>query len=792
MNIPKKINIDEDLMHFKYIIITPKKKIEMDTYFNRFDRNIFNSINYLELISMLPIDFYELKFGWPISANRYESNNHYSVQYINESIIDEKTLLYISRYLYGAIFILDGVSEKTISSLVSMVKMPVVTIENFKGCLKYNWNMYEDIFKYWKVSTDELLDNKSKDTQKILSLFQHKNYTNLNGFDTYSAHFLDPLSRGINRLRGIYLKTSEKNNILPPTPITDEAFRKNEYELKVEVLRVVKNFIAEKYLLFMIGLLEEDSLSEEIEVNLKEVGLSKELLAQILKDNGGDSYSAALETLLNSFEKIDYRTDIVLSVPSVNYNLLKKTNNLLGRDKISNKILKLIYESSNYRYVIDNGIFNKQKRDEEQNTFFFLLKERGIEMALLSKMSLMYALGRRLPYIRTQNIPSQAFYTLAEACFKLADNMEARNTTSKFVRKTNEISEFLLDHLNPDLMDTIITNGNHIKVMSDLPLEWIKVQNLPLCIHKSYSRVPITPGNNIVSHSYLLSTNHSLSQNNIEILIINTLETKDILYPLGKSLVVEMDKYLALINKKAKYKEIGSKQELINTIESEKPTILIYYGHGHYNISEGEGELIIGNEKLTAIEIETIKHSPLITILGACETQILNGTHLNTAALMLSNMSTSVIGSFFKVDGLKTFNFILILIKELVETLNRNSSEKGYSTWSDIILYAYRTQYLVQPIQTLLSYLNKRKINIKDHTKEDLVDLFNNAADRMDIIKFTEVLRYRNEIYLESVKEFPVLNDAFEKIFENDLVVEEVLFYTSLGSPELINIETNK
>ena len=42
---------------------------------------------------------------------------------------------------------------------------------------------------------------------------------------------------------------------------------------------------------------------------------------------------------------------------------------------------------------------------------------------------------------------------------------------------------------------------------------------------------------------------------------------------------------------------------------------------------------------------------------------------------------------------------------------------------------------------------------------------------------------------MESVKEFPKLKDAFEKIFENDLLVEEVLFYTSLGSPELIKIE---
>ena len=175
--------------------------------------------------------------------------------------------------------------------------------------------------------------------------------------------------------------------------------------------------------------------------------------------------------------------------------------------------------------------------------------------------------------------------------------------------------------------------------------------------------------------------------------------------------------------------------------------------------------------------------------MGACETQILNGTHLNIAALMLGNLSTSVIGSFFKVDGLKTFTFLLNLIKDLVETLNGDSSKEGFERWSDIILQSYRTQYLIQPIQTLHSYLKKRKMNIEDYTTENPLNLFYQTAKRMNINEFTEILRYRDKIYMESVKEFPKLKDAFEKIFENDLLVEEVLFYTSLGSPELIKIE---
>ena len=71
-------------------------------------------------------------------------------------------------------------------------------------------------------------------------------------------------------------------------------------------------------------MLDENSFSKEDEVILEEIGLSRELLLQILEDKGGDVYLEAVETILNSLERIDYLTDIVLTVPTVNYNLLKR------------------------------------------------------------------------------------------------------------------------------------------------------------------------------------------------------------------------------------------------------------------------------------------------------------------------------------------------------------------------------------------------------------------------------------------------------------------------------------
>ncbi|MFJ6267031.1 hypothetical protein ACIQGW_18880 [Lysinibacillus xylanilyticus] len=776
-----------DLLEFKYIIITPKEKTDMDTLFNRFDRNICNSINYLELISILPMSLSEIKGGWPDSANNFDVKDNYSIQYINEALINSDLLKNMNKYLFGALFIIDGVTDKVTEELLKSVRLPVVAGKNQEGCFEFDEGVIENLYKYWDTNLRNLIqDGNVKDFS--LNQLEHKDYSGLKGIPTHSTHYMKPLLRGINRLRGIYLNESERNKIIPPPPLEETAFLDNEKEINTEIVKVLKNFIAEKYLLILIGFIKENSFSVEDEEIISEFGLSKEKLIEILDGKDEEKYLSVVENLLDSFDKIPLLTDMVLCIPSINYFLLRETNNLLGKNKISNKLLKNVYEVNTYRYLIHNRMFNHNKFEEEFKTFNGLVGERGMELALLSSISLMYALGKRIPYIRTNNIPSQRFYTLADASFDLSANMESRNTTSRFVQKINELCDFLLSELNPTVLNLVIKHGKHIKVISDLPLEWIKVNQLPLCVEKSFSRIPITPGNNIVSHSYVQNGNHIISKENIKILIMNTLDNDEYLYPLGQVLQKEINKDLSSINKISVYKEIKTKSEFIEAIEIEKPTILIYYGHGKFNVSEGQGELQIGTEKLKATEIESINHSPLITILGACETQVLNGTHLNTAALMLGNLSVSVIGSFFAVDGQKTLCFITTLIRNLINTLNGNSPSKYYENWSDIILHTYRVHYLLQPVETLKNYLKKRQLYLEDYIKEDMLALVFKTSSEMGIEVYIEILRNREKILLEIFKEYPILFDAFNQIIENHLMVEESLFYSSLGSPELIKI----
>src|SRR5690606_527630 len=162
----------------------------------------------------------------------------------------------------------------------------------------------------------------------------------------------------------------------------------------------------------------------------------------------------------------------------------------------------------------------------------------------------------------------------------------------------------------------------------------------------------------------------------------------------------------------------------------------------------------------TALEIENIKHTPLITILGACETQVLHGTHVNTASLFLGKLSVSVLGTFFPIDGLKAITFISSLIRNLVNALIGVAPENYLVSWDDIILQTYRSHYLLEPIQSIESYLAKRGDRLKNYIESPFTEFWQ-IAEKKEINGFIEILRDRDNIYTEVFSKHKKLADAF-------------------------------
>lgn len=775
-------------MNFKYIIVTPSVQKFHDTLFNRFNKSIIESINFLDFIARLPIDLEELKLGWPLSAARYKNDSKYNIMYLNESILTADLLYSFSPYIYGAFFIVDEVSFETIKLIRKHTRLPIVSNKKTSNTMVYDKSLFTNLYSCWSKNTKEIFIEQNKENQ-FQDYFQLKNFTKINCYKAPSTHFIRPLHRTINRLRGLYQDVAD-GLFMPAEPINPEIFEEREAEADEEILKALKQLIVDRFIALNVGFIAEDSFDGSDEQILNVFGIRKEEIVALYEQKDEHSYQRIEEKLINNFDALNFKTDMVLCFPSVNYKLLMKFNDLAKKNKLPKKVLGLMYNSSFYYLLFDPSILDgtsEKRKDFNFASFHYAASERASELALLSSLYTVYSLGKRIPFIRTRNVPSQEFYTKTYALSQYSIKMEERNKVSDFVSTFKQLSSFLANVVPDKQWEVILNNGNHIKVLSDMPVEWTNVRGLPLCIEKKFSRVPITPGNGLISHSYTLGKEYTVTKDNLRILILNTLNKDEQLYPLGVNLPKEIDKYLKLIERKAVYREVSNKDDFISIIEEIKPTVLIFYGHGSYDTTIDTGKLHIGNDYITAVEIENIKHTPLITILGACETQVLHGIHLNTASLFLGNLSVSVLGTFFPVDGLQTFSFISSLIRNLVNTLIGVAPKSSFEYWNDIILQTYRAHYILEPVRAIESYLVKRGKSLKAFIEDPQRELFQ-CAQKKGIFDFVEILRNREDLYQEIFSKTKELENAFKSILENNLLLQESLFYSSLGSPEMIKV----
>jgi hypothetical protein len=770
---------------FQYFIIMPRNLVSNDTFFNKFDNNIIKSVIILKFISHLPSTWDDYFDEWPSMRNIYEDDSEYSIKYIYEDNIKEKILEIFSGVSLGCIFLLDKIQEELVSEIEILSRMPIVGngYKKHKKVIPLDQKAVKIVYEKLNEARRDIYEKTNEDMFSKECMRYNGNKTDIPSYVAPSIKFINPLTATINRMRGLYERIGDgqyQSDILTPD---NHLFKESEADR--EIYKALRQLISEKYLILNLGYSKENIIDDISEFFLNEVGIDKEQLKDFLKSKDTEVYLGLVSKIIKNFNKLNFLTDMVLCVPSVNYKLMKWFTDSDKEQILPDEILKIFYDSGDYYYIVNNI---KQYSIEIQ----YLMEERSDENYILSEVYLLYALGKCLPYIRTRNIPTSQIYIIASNLSEYALCFEENETISNFNKEIKAIANKIEMHVNKgkkNILNILKSHGNRIKIFSDLPVEWIMLDNLPLCLSKKVSRIPITPGNGIFNHSNYIGNNHSITKEKLRVLIINALNPTDNIYNVGRSLYKQVDAYFSLLEKKVDYIEVCKKEAFMEAIQKYKPTILIYYGHGEYDRNDMTGKLIIGNDEVEALEIERLEWKPLITILGACETQVIHGTHLNTANIFLGSGVVSVLGTFFPVHAFHTCSFISSLMRHLVNSMIGVAPE-NFIKWDDIILMTQRTHYLLDAVHALETYMTSHGEKIGDYIENPMKEFFMYCEkNRINVIDW---YRNRDKIFLEVFRGKPHLYKAYKTIIKNDWIIPSSLFFTSLGSPEKIIIQREK
>jgi len=744
------------------------KFIERDTFSYRFNRNIATHTQSRYILAHLPKSLEELILPWPLSSFVEEQN--YITEYINIELLIKNTegiLDSIKRTQLGCVFIPEELKDDPIFKQIQEITIPVIFLKDGEDIPK---SQLQVIVKKNSINASKIIANKVtiSDKTKIEPIsIPHKN-------------FLRPLEIAINRNRGLYLSIFENRQEPQPWNINNESKEEVEKVAIEDIKFYLKILITEKYILYLAqyekGINSLIDIIKQWDNSINTDDLDLDVLEEYFL-NVSDYF-------FEKFDEIVYRTDLVFVLPMVN----KTSVDLLDRVfqlRLSNPILRQIYDFSGY-YGIGDG-----KNIEKMLSIIY---DRSIENSILDSLSLNFTLDTKSPYVRLPNLPSKDITLWYSHMFKNIKNSNL-SEIEKFNNNFHKISEKLKLSLDDGFIDIIVKHGKHIKFITDAPIEWVKYKDTPLGLIKSISRLPIIPGNMLLnSAKYNLITR--IPKANVSFLVINSLNVSDGQYDYGKKLGELLKEYFP--NYCVNYYEVRNKTDFIRTMNENPSTFFIYYGHGSMpemsrNQPDQIGKLHIGDDEIDMIELEnTLEVVPVVTILGACQTQVLDSHYLNIGNMFLGLGSQSVIATYFPVDSFYTFSLIESMFRHL-KNYFEGEVPKYIKNWSDIILQARRTHYITEPTNTIIEYLAKKgvKCNIDPIDLEEFVMKycieFSSEDNTKSLSTMEQSVIYRNRAYKEYFKNYPESTKMLiDYIFNHNYVFPESILFTSLGSPEKI------
>ncbi|EFB9747127.1 CHAT domain-containing protein, partial [Escherichia coli] len=262
-----------------------------------------------------------------------------------------------------------------------------------------------------------------------------------------------------------------------------------------------------------------------------------------------------------------------------------------------------------------------------------------------------------------------------------------------------------------------------IKVISNLPLEWVLSNKLPLMINCPVSRIPKTPI--YLMEKLILENNFNIILDHkslFKILIIRSYKKDDKLKNQLKSYIADTLSMLEHNFKKntktasnhevneenfeISFKDVHNSSELIETLNNSHEQIVIFDMHGGHDAS-GEGYLHINDDNVIISSLyDKIKRIPPIVILSSCDTSPIDRNSFNISSAFLLLGARSVLGSAMPINGHESARFISRLLIRIKYYLPEYFSKYDVIRWSNFIHGMQKREYFTD----LIAHLHTKKI----------------------------------------------------------------------------------
>ena len=419
------------------------------------------------------------------------------------------------------------------------------------------------------------------------------------------------------------------------------------------------------------------------------------------------------------------------------------------------------YYSKNYT-VWNNKCF---VRTPEELFLFQSIQRAFIEprMRIFDLVGLLHCSMRFSPYLRLPVMGKNINSELSFVGIKNIEKLATSPSKNKSIRKAMETigKKIASEALVPSTVEMLQKSVTQIVAMTDLPIEWMMIDGVPLGFSHDVCRIPETPAVGMLSQYMeckFIPFNIPKDILKHTLVIFGNEEDS---FVKAHEPVVDLSKVLGF-----QIRKCLTKEAFFNTIKEMDPLLLIVDTHGGVDEETHQSFLTMGDEVVSGDDVVKSDIHPRIVFLSACNTF----TTYNTVS--------TIANAFFQVGAAAvTTSYMPVLIEpattlytRLLNNLNIAATHNVHRNWLAFVSHLMRTSYIQAPIRRA----------VHKGVKVDIDTLTRLTTESMFFQKRREIYKKLN-------------TNAFTKGLGADYqnIIPHYLMYSTLGRADLIRFETS-
>jgi hypothetical protein len=350
-------------------------------------------------------------------------------------------------------------------------------------------------------------------------------------------------------------------------------------------------------------------------------------------------------------------------------------------------------------------------------------------------------------------------------------NVERR---SKLARN---IGETLRRYLPQTLLHLIERHQHEgIKLIGDTPLELMPVNDLPIGLRATTSRLPTLPGNLLMRHALFRAPIFVQPEDLTPVLVVRAFDPGD---PLRHLLVRSVQQFNRDISKPIELRvvDVLSKEEFAAAFNDFDGPIAIFDGHGAHNRTDPQGTITVGPVRFNPLELYGKIRVPPIVFLSACETHALEGFESSVASAFLMLGSRSVLGTLVPIEGL---NAAILMARFLFRFTNFLPFIRSTMPWTEVVTGMMRMSYVTDVLRSL-----EKQYSFSEEVYRAIHTAANIAINEFRADWFEQVIE--SVAKTMSVPETQVREKWLQTCYFTD-----TLHYVHLGQPEHLFVKPSE